>query len=155
MDRKQIAGILHDLPLMGVVKIGKERGIERMVNESEETFRTRVAYSVQAERFGDNIPPIIRQRMAEIEEQAKIENMSPVVVCEDGKPSRRKITFDGTTIKPLVTENPKKAGSKPHLSMDIVIKNPNGIKYEDYILQGGREADLRWDEKHEYLEVIR
>lgn len=45
--------------------------------------------------------------------------------------------------------NPRKAGSHGHKSMAILIAaGTDGILYEDFIKQGGRPQDLKWDVSH-------
>lgn len=54
--------------------------------------------------------------------------------------------FGGKTIKPKRSVNPRqKAGGHGWNSFNILLANPDGIKYEDYIAAGGRPQDLRWD----------
>jgi len=47
----------------------------------------------------------------------------------------------------LLFENPRRKNSNGYRSLQIIIDNP-GISTEDYLAQGGRLNDLRWDLAH-------
>ena len=72
-----------------------------------------------------------------------------------GKRGRSSV-YDGATIKPAASlkgENPRRDGTHGHKSMAIVLKNPKGISYEDYLSKGGRRNDLVWDEGNENVTI--
>lgn len=60
------------------------------------------------------------------------------------KPRIRKSEYSGCTLHPNVEENPRRAGSHGHNSLQIILDDP-GITYEDFRARGGRTNDLRWD----------
>lgn len=49
--------------------------------------------------------------------------------------------------KTLIQGNTRRVGSFGWVSMEVIIKDP-GITYEDFIRDGGRSVDLRWDIEH-------
>ena len=65
-----------------------------------------------------------------------------------GRPSRNA----GKNIFPIVDGNPRRAGSHGWHAFEIVQDQP-GILYEDYIAAGGESHHLRWDVRHNFLEV--
>lgn len=69
----------------------------------------------------------------------------------------RNSMFDGRTFcaKPGLTTNPRREGTNGYKSMDIILKaGTKGIKYEDFLAQGGRRVDLAWDLMHENVVVV-
>ncbi len=69
----------------------------------------------------------------------------------------RNSMFDGRVfkIKDGITANPRREGTKGYTSMAIVLlAGPKGIKYEDFLAQGGRRVDLAWDLVHDNIVVI-
>ena len=63
--------------------------------------------------------------------------------------------FDGLLIRPKVFKNPRRAGSRGHRSMGIVLDaGDEGITYEDYIARGRRRQDLDWDWRYGHVELI-
>lgn len=78
---------------------------------------------------------------------AKIKKEKPA--SDDAGKRGRKSNFDGMKLraKEGTTENPRREGTHGYKSMQIILDNP-GISYEDFISQGGRANDLRWDIEH-------
>jgi len=70
----------------------------------------------------------------------------------DGRRGRRS-SFAGMVIYPLQAENPRRKDSHGYRSYDILLKNRDGITFEEYIAAGGRRNDLDWDSKHNYVEL--
>ena len=65
---------------------------------------------------------------------------------------RKSLFGDTAKIKSLTKENPRRAGTHGHKSMEIIIKNP-GITVADFVKKGGRLNDLRWDVEHKSVSV--
>lgn len=69
----------------------------------------------------------------------------------------RNSMFDGRTFKVADGRNvnPRREGTKGHKSFAIVMgAGPKGIKYEDFLAQGGRRVDLAWDLTHDNIVVV-
>ena len=66
-----------------------------------------------------------------------------------GRPSM----YAGKTVKPLVAENPRRPGTHGHKSFEILLANPDGMTYEEYISEGGRRNDLLFDVERERASV--
>lgn len=73
---------------------------------------------------------------------------------EGGKKGRAS-SFEGKIVKVAaeMKENPRREGSHGYRSMQILLENPNGIPYEDFISMGGRRQDLAWDIMHGHAHV--
>lgn len=69
-----------------------------------------------------------------------------------GRP-RGTTQFAGKTLVALVEENPRRQGTKGHASFAILLGNPKGVPYEQYIEKGGRNNDLRWDLAKKWVAV--
>lgn len=70
--------------------------------------------------------------------------MSETVEIESkhrGRPSM----YAGKMVKPLVAENPRREGTHGHKSFELLLANPDGMTYEEYITSGGRRNDLLFD----------
>lgn len=70
----------------------------------------------------------------------------------EGSPKGRKATAAGKFIHRNVKDNPRRAGTHGHASFDL-IPAKGGISYEDYIAQGGRNNDLRYDIEHGFAQL--
>ena len=55
-------------------------------------------------------------------------------------------------ITPLVKQNPRKKGTFGYHSMEIILRKPDGIRYDEFLQQGGRHRDLVWDKKKGHVE---
>ena len=69
----------------------------------------------------------------------------------------RNSMFDGRSFRMRegITTNPRREGTKGYTSMAIVLlAGPKGIKYEDFLAQGGRRVDLAWDLVHDNIVVV-
>jgi hypothetical protein len=71
MNSSLITKILRSMPIADVVERGAESKVKRLKGESEETFRTRVAYAVQAEMKEPS--PKVKERMELWTNRAKLE----------------------------------------------------------------------------------
>ena len=61
----------------------------------------------------------------------------------------RKAAFSGMRFVACSEINPRRPGSHGWRSMSIIIeRGSEGISYEDFIQDGGRAVDLRWDIEH-------
>ena len=69
------------------------------------------------------------------------------------KVSKPRASFKGKWIKLLVSENPRKEGSHGHNSFNVILKHGADMPYEEYIRQGGRLNDLKWDIDRNWAEV--
>lgn len=56
----------------------------------------------------------------------------------------RKSEWAGKTLTALCSDNPRRAGTHGHKSLGIILASP-GITAEDFLAEGGRLNDLRWD----------
>lgn len=56
----------------------------------------------------------------------------------------RKPTAMGKRLTPLISKNPRRQDSSGFRSLQIIITNP-GISTEQFVAQGGKLNDLRWD----------
>ena len=61
--------------------------------------------------------------------------------------------FAGKWIKLLVSDNPRKEGTAGWKSYELLISHGADMLYEEYIRQGGRLVDLRWDIDRDRVEV--
>ena len=72
------------------------------------------------------------------------------------KVSKPRGAFAGKMIKALVTENPRKVNTKEvcgYASFNLLLKHGADMPYEEYIRQGGRLNDLKWDIDRKWAEV--
>jgi hypothetical protein len=69
--------------------------------------------------------------------------------AQKAEPKTTGISEDAT-IKLLVKDNPKKAGSKARTRFALYT---NGQKVSAFLAAGGTRADIAWDIKHGYIEV--
>ena len=76
-----------------------------------------------------------------------------VPATETKKVSKPRGAFAGKCIKLLVSDNPRKAGSHCHNSVNVIVKHGADMPYEEYIRQGGRLNDLKWDIDRKWAEV--
>ena len=77
-------------------------------------------------------------------------------VESNGRKGRNSM-FDGRVFRMRegITANPRREGTKGYTSMAIVLlAGPKGIKYEDFLAQGGRRVDLAWDLVHYNVVVV-
>lgn len=58
-----------------------------------------------------------------------------------GRPSK----FAGKMVHATVDENPRREGTHGRKSFDVLLANPNGMTYEEFISAGGRRNDLLYD----------
>jgi hypothetical protein len=56
-----------------------------------------------------------------------------------------------TRIKLLVKENPKRPGTASHKRFQLY--RP-GQTVAEFLAAGGTRADLRWDQKHKFIELV-
>lgn len=84
-------------------------------------------------------------KSAKLPREKKVTEMSDESSAKRG----RKSSNNGLKLYPKegLTENPRREGTHGHKSMQIILDNP-GISYEEFIAQGGRAQDLRWDMLH-------
>lgn len=69
----------------------------------------------------------------------------------------RNSMFDRKTFRLAdgIKENPRREGTKGFKSMTIIMSaGPKGIKYEDFLAQGGRRIDLAWDLVRDRIVVV-
>ena len=59
----------------------------------------------------------------------------------------------GKKIKCLVKDNPRRAGTNGYHSMKIILENPNML-VEDFVANGGRIVDLKWDMNKGSVELV-
>ena len=80
---------------------------------------------------------------------------APEVPNEAKKRGRQKGTGKnaGKTVKALKQVNPRRAGTKGWYSYNILLDNPNGMLYEDFVKAGGRPVDIDWDVAHKHAEM--
>lgn len=92
--------------------------------------------------------PIDRRSPAEVERERDAARPRPVPVA----PPRSTTTLqsDDRVIRVLVTENPKRVGSKSH---DRFRLYRDGMSVGDYIRAGGSMADLVWDSQRSFIRV--
>lgn len=64
----------------------------------------------------------------------------------------QKLNFKGKTLHSLVEGNPRRDGTIGQASFQIILNNP-GITYENYLKEGGRGIDLKWDYNKGHVEV--
>ena len=76
-----------------------------------------------------------------------------VPATETKKVSKPRGAFAGKWIKLLVSDNPRKEGSHGHNSFNVIVKHGADMPYEEYIRQGGRLNDLKWDIDRKWAEV--
>ena len=76
-----------------------------------------------------------------------------VPATETKKVSKPRGAFAGKWIKLLVSDNPRKEGSHGHNSFNVIVKHGADMLYEEYIRQGGRLVDLKWDIDRKWVEV--
>ena len=82
---------------------------------------------------------------------------SPKSEAAEGNGRRgRNSMFDGRKFKAKdgLTTNPRRAGTNGFTSFEILLANPEGLQYEDYLAAGGRRVDLAWDLAHDNVAVI-
>lgn len=107
---------------------------------------------------------LAQAKAVKITEPDKVESMSEVQVKAE-KPKKEKAAgngrrgrnsmFDGRRfkVKDGMKANPRREGTKGHASFAVLLNNPEGVKYEDYLAAGGRRVDLAWDLVHGNVEV--
>lgn len=64
----------------------------------------------------------------------------------------RRATAAGKYIHRNVKDNPRRVNTHGYNSFEL-IPNKGGILYEDYIAQGGRNNDLRYDLEHGFVQL--
>jgi len=71
-----------------------------------------------------------------------------------GEKRGRSSQFNGKKLFPAngLSENPRRNGTSGHKSMSIILASP-GITFEDFVADGGRAQDLRWDIAHNAVRV--
>lgn len=77
---------------------------------------------------------------------------APKAEASEGNGRRgRNSMFDGRTFKVAagIATNPRREGTNGHKSFEILMKNADGVKYEDFLAAGGRRVDLVWDLMHD------
>ena len=82
---------------------------------------------------------------------------APKAEAAEGNGRRgRNSMFDGRKFKAKdgLTTNPRRAGTNGFTSFEILLANPEGLQYEDYLAAGGRRVDLAWDLAHDNVAVI-
>ena len=109
------------------------------------------AIKVQTPEEGTKSMNKVADKPVEKSVEKKVEKSTP-----NGRKGRNSV-FDGRVFKiaDTVKENPRRAGTKGHTSMEILMKaGAKGIKYEDFLAQGGRRVDLAWDLVHDNVVVL-
>jgi hypothetical protein len=70
----------------------------------------------------------------------------------DGGRRGRESIYAGKFLYPLVENNVRREGVPGHHSLGLILSKP-GITTAEYLEQGGRLEDLRWDHKHDHIEI--
>ena len=61
--------------------------------------------------------------------------------------------FKGKTLFATIFHNPRRAKAYGFKAFQIILDNP-GITYEEFIAQGGRYQDLKWDFERSRIELV-
>lgn len=112
--------------------------------------------------FGiDDEPEGSNPTEAEVAEGQKQETLNPPAptgepVEPKGNRGRKVGTskLAGTKFAPTKEVNPRRAGTHGWHSYNILLANPAGIEYSEYIAAGGRANDLAWDISHKYVKQV-
>jgi len=88
--------------------------------------------------------------------KAKVVKAAKAEAAEGNGRRGRNSMFDGRKFKAKdgLTTNPRRAGTNGFISFEILLANPDGMQYEDYLAAGGRRVDLAWDLAHDNVAVI-
>lgn len=88
--------------------------------------------------------------------KAKVVKAAKAEAAEGNGRRGRNSMFDGRKFKAKdgLTTNPRRAGTNGFISFEILLANPEGLQYEDYLAAGGRRVDLAWDLAHDNVAVI-
>lgn len=114
-----------------------------MIEKESENPMSEVAEEVKA----------VAPKKAKVVKAAKAANAE----AADGNGRRgRNSMFDGRKFKAKdgLTVNPRRAGTNGFNSFEILMANPDGVNYEEYLAAGGRRVDLAWDLAHDNVVVI-
>lgn len=74
-------------------------------------------------------------------------------MTEETNAKGRKSEYAGMHVRPLISDNPRRAGTHGHSSFAVLLDHPDGMPYEDFIAAGGRRNDLDFDLKRDRAEV--
>lgn len=105
-------------------------------------------------KFSDRATAVRRTwaaAVAKAGEEPEQEALHPEAPKGGRKPGSSK--FSGKTIFPKVSDNPRRAGTHGFNSFEIIRGQSAGVPYEQYIAQGGRTQDLKWDLDRGWCEV--
>ena len=101
--------------------------------------------------------PLVPEAEAQVDEEAApavINTREEATMTDnnEAEPNRRgrKSQFAGKVLTSKCETNPRRTNTHGHKSHQIILDNP-GITTEDFIEQGGRANDLKWDIDHDFV----